>query len=96
MKKFTTVLPLLALLMTMSFETNAQQWIAQPSNVNPNNYVQFIDAVDTNVVWGLASDRNSQLNPVQEFTRTTNGGNTWTAGVLSQMLPTMVHRASWH
>ncbi|MEZ5068190.1 MAG: hypothetical protein R2847_06695 [Bacteroidia bacterium] len=36
--------------MTMSFETNAQQWIAQPSNVNPNNYVQFIDAVDTNVV----------------------------------------------
>lgn len=83
MKKFTTVLPLLALLMTMSFETNAQQWIAQPSNVNPNNYVQFIDAVDTNVVWGLASDRNSQLNPVQEFTRTTNGGNTWTPGVIT-------------
>lgn len=83
MKKFTTVLPLIALLMTMSFETNAQQWIAQPSNVNPNNYVQFIDAVDTNVVWGLASDRNSQLNPVQEFTRTTNGGNTWTPGVIT-------------
>jgi photosystem II stability/assembly factor-like uncharacterized protein len=61
----------------------AQQWIAQQSNINPNNYIQFIDAVDTNVVWGLASDRNSQLNPVQEFTRTNDGGNTWVAGTIT-------------
>lgn len=67
----------------LSNQLDAQQWIVQPSNINPNNYVQFIDAVDTNVVWGLASDRTSQQNPVQEFTRTTNGGQTWTAGTIT-------------
>lgn len=82
MKKSTSFLAF-TLFLWAPLSMFAQQWIAQSSNINPNNYVQFIDAVDTNVVWGLASDRNSQLNPVQEFTRTIDGGNTWTAGTIS-------------
>lgn len=61
----------------------AQQWTPQVSNINPNNYVQFIDAVDTNVVWGLSSSRTGQTNPVQEFTRTVDGGNSWVAGTIN-------------
>jgi len=83
MKKSLLFFTWVSLCLTVSNQLNAQQWIAQSSNINPNNYVQFIDAVDTNVVWGLSSDRNSQQNPVQEFTRTTNGGLTWTAGTIT-------------
>lgn len=83
MKKSLFFFAWVSLCLTINNQLYAQQWIAQPSNINPNNYVQFIDAVDTNVVWGLASDRTSQQNPVQEFTRTTNGGLTWTAGTIT-------------
>jgi photosystem II stability/assembly factor-like uncharacterized protein len=82
-KHFYSILMVTLMLLTNYQMMNAQQWVAQQSNINPNNYIQFIDAVDTNVVWGLSSDRNSQLNPVQEFTRTVNGGQTWTAGTIT-------------
>lgn len=61
----------------------AQQWTPQVSNINPNNYVQFIDAVDNNVVWGLTSARAGQTIPVQEFTRTVDGGATWASGTIN-------------
>ena len=80
MKKST--LTFLFSLLAFAF-THAQQWTFQVSNINANNYVQFIDAVDSNVVWGLASSRLGQTNPVQEFTRTVNGGSTWTAGIIN-------------
>jgi photosystem II stability/assembly factor-like uncharacterized protein len=59
------------------------QWIPQPSNLTAGWYVQFLDAVDSNVVWGLAADPASQLTPVQEFTKTVDGGNLWIANPIS-------------
>lgn len=61
----------------------AQTWTTQLSNVNANNWVQFIDAVDSNVCWGLAAARTGQTNPVQEYTKTSDGGNTWFAGAIT-------------
>ncbi|HYV93477.1 MAG TPA: T9SS type A sorting domain-containing protein [Chitinophagales bacterium] len=51
------------------------QWFPQPSHLSPNNFPQFIDAVDTNIVWAVAQD--------QEFTKTTNGGFSWEAGTIN-------------
>ncbi|MBL0341641.1 MAG: T9SS type A sorting domain-containing protein [Bacteroidetes bacterium] len=42
-----------------------------------------MDAVDTNVVWGIAADPANQLTPVQEFTKTVDGGNLWIAGPIN-------------
>jgi photosystem II stability/assembly factor-like uncharacterized protein len=38
--------------------------------------------VNANTVWALAYDGTDTTNNIQEFTRTTNGGSTWTAGVI--------------
>lgn len=48
-----------------------------------NHWVQFVDAVDSNVCWGLSADRNGQTNPLQEFLRTTDGGTTWSFGTVT-------------
>src|SRR4030095_11322486 len=73
MKKFIVLIALFA-----SFQgTVKAQWVMQPSNITAGFYVQFLDAVDTNVVWGLVADPASQLTPVQEVTKTIDGGNLW-------------------
>ena len=59
------------------------QWVMQPSNLSPGLYVQFLDAVDTNVVWGLAADPLSQLTPIQEYTKTIDGGSLWIANPIT-------------
>ena len=53
------------------------QWVAQTSNITAGLDVQFVDAVDPNVCWGLVADPTTQTNPVQEFTRTIDGGVNW-------------------
>ncbi len=58
------------------------QWVAQPSNITSGYDVQFIDAVNPTVCWGLVADPVTQTNPVQEFTRTIDGTN-WVDGVIS-------------
>lgn len=80
MKKISV---LICICLVSYFKIMAQQWTPQVSNIDPNNYVQFIDAVDTNIVWGLTSARAGQTIPVQEFTRTVNGGSTWVAGTIN-------------
>ncbi len=79
MKKLFTLLVLL----TFCYGKSSAQWIPQPSDLTPGLFVQFLDAVDTNVVWGLASDPASQLTPVQEFTKTIDGGNLWIANPIN-------------
>jgi hypothetical protein len=59
------------------------QWVSQTSNITSGYNVQFIDAVDTNVCWGIVSDPVTQGNPVQEFTRTIDGGNNWVGGFIN-------------
>ncbi len=53
---------------------NDSEWIKQASGF-PIGYtpLNYLSAIDSNIVWG--STQNSS-----EFTRTVNGGNTWTAG----------------
>lgn len=45
--------------------------------------IKFISIVDTNTVWATAYDGASTTNNIQEFTKTTNGGTTWTPYVIS-------------
>jgi photosystem II stability/assembly factor-like uncharacterized protein len=75
----------LLLLLMLAFATNVMQaqWAPQPSNITFGYMTQFIDAVDTNVCWALVSDPLSQTNPVEEFTRTVDGGNSWVGGFIS-------------
>ncbi|MEO8146507.1 MAG: T9SS type A sorting domain-containing protein [Bacteroidia bacterium] len=74
---------ILLLLIFLSINKADAQWVAQPSNVTAGYFVQFIDAVDGNVVWGIVSDPANQTNPVQEFTRTVDGGATWAGGPIN-------------
>lgn len=92
-KLFTTFLALAAGILS----ANAQSWTVQLSNVDPNNWVQFIDAVDSNVCWGLASSRLGQTTPAQEYTKTADGGNTWFAGAITNAAglgPSCIHAIS--
>lgn len=59
------------------------QWVSQTSNITPGYYAQFISAVDNDVCWGLVADPANQLTPVQQFTRTIDGGNLWISGTIT-------------
>src|SRR4051794_12550466 len=78
MKKILLVVAMLFATFTMR-----AQWVAQTSNITSGYDVQFVDAVDGNVCWGLVADPVTQTNPVQEFTRTIDGGNNWMDGFIS-------------
>jgi photosystem II stability/assembly factor-like uncharacterized protein len=56
---------------------NVAEWIEQASGLPPATIPIFsLSPVDTNIVWG--STQNGS-----QFTRTVDGGNTWTAGVIT-------------
>lgn len=59
------------------------QWVAQNSNITAGFNAQFIDAVSQDVCWGLVSDPANQQNPVQEYTRTIDGGINWIGGTIT-------------
>src|SRR6187399_2343363 len=59
------------------------QWIQQTSNVTPGYYVPFLDAVNSDIVWGIVSDPANQQNPVAEYTKTVDGGNLWIGGAIT-------------
>jgi len=44
--------------------------------------VNYIHAVDENVVWASGYDGSGSQTPVQEFTKTTNGGDLWEADTI--------------
>ncbi|MCX7863262.1 MAG: S8 family serine peptidase [Bacteroidales bacterium] len=57
-------------------------WIEQASGfTSMYRGVYHISIVNENVVWGTAVD-GTNGQPVKEFTRTTNGGTTWTPGTI--------------
>lgn len=54
-------------------------------------------AVSQDVVWGTASDGRPGSKVIQEFTKTTDGGNTWTKGTINNCLglePAMIFALS--
>ena len=70
------------------------QWVIQPSGFStPLRGIQHIWAVNENVAWATAFDDSGQDSVIQEFTRTTNGGATWTPGFVNGVAgyePTMI------
>src|SRR6185503_19324600 len=61
------------------------QWQNKASNFHTQNRGIFeMIAVGSDVAWAVAYDGNIPITaPVNDFTRTTDGGNHWTAGSIS-------------
>ena len=71
------------LILLSSIFVNAQGiWVSQASNFTDlSSGVRNISAVDTNVVWISSYDGSGGGGSRQDFSRTTDGGATWVAGV---------------
>jgi photosystem II stability/assembly factor-like uncharacterized protein len=78
---------LLLILLTTSFVVNAQFWSPKATGfTTPSRSLNSISLVDTNVIWANAfdnSDPNNQDFTIKQFTRSTDGGNTWTSGTIN-------------
>ncbi|WP_309608660.1 T9SS type A sorting domain-containing protein [Flavobacterium sp.] len=88
LKKTTkSVNRLIIVLMVLCFFTNVNaQWANQNAGFT-NKTLGFYEfsIVNENVVWAICYDGIGGLfgsNPILDFTRTTNGGTTWTAGLM--------------
>ena len=79
--------PLLLLILITSYIANAQFWSeAATGFATPARSLNSISIVNANVIWANAFDNTNQLNPsftIREFTRSIDGGNTWTAGSIN-------------
>ncbi len=60
------------------------QWTNQASGfISPSAGVFDICVVDANVVWAVPYDGSGNGQPLQEFTKTTDGGTTWNNGMVT-------------
>lgn len=60
------------------------EWIEEVSAFTAaSRGINHISIVDPNVVWALAYDGTATAANVQEFTKTINGGATWTPGTIN-------------
>ncbi len=74
---------LIALLSVLLIQSTAQQWVQQATGFTaPSRGLSYMHAVNANVVWAAAYDGTNPNNAIQEFTRTINGGTTWTPGTI--------------
>ncbi len=72
---------LLSAMVLASTATFAQGWTVQSTGFSePTRGINKIDVVNASTVWGIAFDGTNVENDIQEFTRTTDGGNTWIPG----------------
>ncbi len=56
-------------------------WIVQNSGFSAiSRGINWISMVDQNIVWATAYDGSGTAANIQQFTKTTDGGNTWTPG----------------
>jgi photosystem II stability/assembly factor-like uncharacterized protein len=77
-----------ALILAAGTAANAQ-WTEQATGfTNEARGVSEIHIVDPNTVWCLAYDGTDTSNNIQEFTKTTDGGENWTAGSIDIGHPT--------
>lgn len=75
---------LLSLSLIASFSTINAQWTSQETGFDTaSRGLSEIKVVDANTVWAIAYDGLNTTANIQEFTRTTNGGTTWTAGTIN-------------
>jgi photosystem II stability/assembly factor-like uncharacterized protein len=77
---------LLYSLLASSFWANAQFWTEKATGFSTaNRSLHSISIVDTNVIWAIAFDNSVPLIPdytIKEFTKSTDGGNIWTSGMI--------------
>lgn len=60
------------------------EWISQATTfTKPLRGISYLHAVDSLVVWAIAYDSKGDRLPINEFTRTENGGETWKSGIIS-------------
>ena len=60
------------------------EWIQQASGFSTASRGIFnISIADENTVWATAYDGTGSVTNIQEFTKTSNGGDTWTAGTIN-------------
>lgn len=60
------------------------EWIPQASGFATANLgITDISIVDANTVWAIAYDGSGGGANIQQFTKTVNGGNTWTPGAIN-------------
>ncbi len=60
------------------------EWLVQNSGfTTASRGISHISIVDQNIVWAVAYDGSGGTANVQQFTKTTNGGATWTPGNIS-------------
>jgi hypothetical protein len=69
-------------------------WVSRASAFNnfPRG-INYIHTVDSLVAWATDYDGTTPSNPIQEFTRTSNGGETWISGMIpdcSGLSPSMI------
>jgi photosystem II stability/assembly factor-like uncharacterized protein len=78
--------PLLLLILITSCIANAQFWSEKATGfTTAGRGIYYISIVDQNVVWALGVDHqvgNDDLT-IKEFTRSNDGGNTWTPGKIN-------------
>jgi hypothetical protein len=73
---------------------NEDEWISQSSGFPGPRVITNISAVDSNIVWASASNAGNPLWATSsDYTMTTNGGNTWKPGVITNtagLIPAMI------
>ena len=73
------------LLATLAFSVvsmvSVGQWVPQSTGFSTDfRGLSSISIVDANTVWAIGYDGTDPENRIQEFTRTTDGGDNWTSG----------------
>ena len=56
--------------------------------------IDYISVVDKNIVWAKAYDGTNTDNKIKEFTKTVDGGSSWTSGTINitgNIYPAMIH-----
>lgn len=63
---------------------NVAEWISQPTGFSTaNRALNFMSAVDSNIVWATAGDDANPTGACSDFSRSTDGGTTWTPGTIT-------------
>jgi photosystem II stability/assembly factor-like uncharacterized protein len=62
---------------------SSAEWIEQASGFwDLSQGIHYMCAVDENITWAVGYDGSGSSTPVQEFTRTINGGDLWVADLI--------------
>ena len=63
---------------------NVAEWISQATGFQTIiRGINYMWAVDSNIVWAAAYDVSNPTGACQDFTRTLDGGNTWIPGIIN-------------